>query len=78
MKRYIFNVLLAIDQLFNALLIGYADESFSARSYRLRKYFFWYWTMVLIDRIFFWSKNHCMKSFAAEKYQKHLPAEYRE
>ena len=32
MPRYVFNVLVALDQVFNALLGGYADETISFRS----------------------------------------------
>jgi lysozyme family protein len=73
----VFQVLLALDQLANAVLFGYADESISARCYRLRRYFFWYWSMVLVDRLFFWSKAHCERAFKAEARRHHLPKEYR-
>ena len=77
LTHYIFQVLLAVDQLANALLLGYADESISARAYRLRRYFHWYWTMVLLDKIFFWHKAHCRESYFAEVGRRHLPKEYR-
>ena len=77
MRKYIFHVLLALDQLLNALMFGYADESISARSYRLRRYFVWYWLMVLIDKVFFWHKAHCKESYFAEVDRHHLPKDYR-
>ena len=77
MKTYIENLLLGIDQLFNAFLFGYPDETISARAYRLHKYFFWYWLMQLIDTLFFWKTHHCQQSFFAEKLRRQLPPEYR-
>lgn len=35
MKHYIIQVLIALDQLVNAILGGWADETISARAYRL-------------------------------------------
>ena len=36
MNRYLRNVLVSVDQLANALLAGYPDETLSARSWRCR------------------------------------------
>jgi hypothetical protein len=75
--RYVFNVLLGIDQLANALLGGYADESISARAYRNRKNAFWMQAQLLIDLLFFWSPDHCERAYWAERNQSHLPPEYK-
>ena len=75
--RYAFNVLLGIDQLLNALLGGYADESISARAYRQRSNPFWQQAQLLIDLLFFWSPDHCERSYWAERNHTQLPPEYK-
>lgn len=71
-------VAIAIDQLINALLGGYADETLSARAHRMRvkKQPYWGWTANMIDRGFFWQKAHCEAAYKAEQQRKHLPAEF--
>ena len=64
-------VLIAIDQLFNALLGGYADETLSARAFRTS-----HWLEPVIDALFFWQDRHCYFSYLAEKQRKQLPKEY--
>ena len=80
-------VLLALDQLLNALIppidgtIGYADETISARAYRahrdgkiLGKLF-----MPLIDLLFFWQgPGHCKNAYIKEFERKNYPEEYRQ
>ena len=81
-------VLLALDQLLNALIppidgtIGYADETLSARAYRahrdgkiLGKLF-----MPLIDLVFgLWQgPNHCKNAYIKEFERKNYPEEYRQ
>lgn len=62
---------LAIDQLFNAALGGYADETLSARFYRtnspMQKY---------INAIFF-DPDHCRLSYMAEIERHQFPPAYR-
>lgn len=71
-------VLIAFDQLINALFGGWADETLSARSYRSsEKSFRWYLMMRLIDCLFFWQDAHCYNAYESEKKRNHLPAEYR-
>ena len=70
--------LIALDQLFNTLIyvakdgFGFADETLSARSWRLREQSSLY---VWIDRLF--GENHCKESYESEVLRKHLPSEYR-
>ena len=78
LRRYTFNVLLGIDQLLNAILGGYADESLSARAYRRRSEPLWGVVMKVLDRAFFWHKTHCESAYWAERKGRHLPREYRE
>ena len=71
--------LIAIDQLINAIFGGWADETISARAYRLHaKKTRWYITMRIIDAIFFWQPRHCRQSYVAEQERRQLPPEYRD
>lgn len=69
-----FQVLVALDQLVNALLWGFADETLSARAYRHaeikkdRR-----WPMWIIDHLFFWQDQHCKAAYEAELERAHLP-----
>ena len=65
-------VLIALDQLVNALCGGWADESISARAYRSK----WKIREKIINALFF-DRNHCVDSYLSEKQRNQLPAEYR-
>lgn len=54
MKRYCLNVLIALDQLANALLRGDPDETLSSRAHRMRMKGqpVWGWTASVIDALF--------------------------
>ena len=65
-------ILIAIDQLLNTLLGGMADETLSARAWREQSA----WVAV-IDMLFFWQDNHCLRSYEAEMQRKQMPKEYR-
>ena len=73
--------LIAFDQTLNTLIwlpgdgFGMADETLSARAYRLRDQH--PWLMRSIDLIFFWDDNHCEESYYMEILRHHLPNEYR-
>lgn len=60
--RYGKAVLIGLDQLVNALLGGWPDETLSSRCWRLslagRD-----WPRRLVDRLLFWDRNHCRESF---------------
>lgn len=71
-------ILIAFDQLLNALLGGWADETLSARSWRLSaKYRAMRAVRIVIDAVFFFDKDHCRTSYLSEIERKHLPVEYR-
>lgn len=71
-------VLIAIDQLINARFGGWADETFSARCWRMRRRKKRYAVLVkLINCVFFRQENHCRESFVSERNRGHLPVEYR-
>lgn len=65
-------IAIAIDQLVNALLGGYADETLSARAHRTQSPLERY-----IDAIFFWDENHCRASYLSELERRQLPPQYR-
>lgn len=64
-------VLIALDQLANAILGGSCDETLSARCHRedlaLKR---------LVNALFFWQNNHCYEAYLSELYRKQLPKEY--
>jgi hypothetical protein len=71
--------LIAIDQLLNTLIwvrgdgFGDADETISARAWRLRKNSYAYKT---INVLFFWQEDHCYQAYLSEIERKQLPKEY--
>lgn len=83
-------VLIAIDQVLNTLVwaedegFGMADETLSARAWRLRsRYETWGRFMTVVDTLF-WTQtdeqgiqNHCKASYERERDRKQLPYEYR-
>lgn len=75
-------VLIAFDQLGNALLRGWADETISARAWRKRlKHSGWRRVQVAIDWVFehaFSDPDHCEKSYASERLRLQSPPEVRE
>lgn len=65
-------VLIAIDQLANAIAGGYADETISARAHRCG------WKRA--ERVINWmfcDDQHCAKAYLAEVRRVHLHASYR-
>jgi len=77
-KKYFWNILIGLDQLFNVLLSGYPDETFSARTYRKSTAGQWFWRLLhrLIDRLFFWEAEHCRLSYEREAARGHSPKEF--
>lgn len=76
---YLTEVVLWIDQSFNVLTGGYADETFSARCFRQRhKSDVHAFAYKVVNAIFFWQVDHCHQAFLNEKNRKGLPYEYRE
>ena len=70
---------IALDQLANTIVwipgdgFGYADETLSARAWRLRHSSNAY---RIIDTIFFWQEYHCKEAYQSEVERKHLPRHY--
>lgn len=82
MRHYVFQVLIAFDQLLCTLIGGWADESLSSYAYRLdragklwgricRPAIDWLFR-VLRDE-----QNHCWHAYLAERDRAHLPPEFR-
>ncbi len=73
--------LIAFDQLINTLVyikgdgFGFADETLSARAYRLRELSSTPYR--IINGIFFWQTDHCKEAYESEVNNKQLPWEYR-
>ena len=63
-------VLIALDQLLNAMLGGWADETLSARAHREG------WSR-WIDLLFFWQPEHCKNSYLSEMNRAQMPPVYR-
>lgn len=68
-------ILIALDQLANTLLGGMADETLSARAWRIQSPL-----CPVIDAIFFWDKQgvkgHCQLSYESEVLRSQLPKGY--
>ena len=70
LKRYSYHVVIAIDQLFNALTGGAADETLSSRAYRgaiLAENPKKRWRVLyrVINGLFF-DRNHCKTAYESE------------
>jgi hypothetical protein len=72
-------ILIALDQLLNALLGGYSDETLSARAWRTEQdgKLFGKVFRPLIDMLLFFDPQHCYTSYLSEKERKQLPNHYR-
>ena len=72
-------VLVALDQLLNALLFGYADETLSSRAYRADRdgKVFGRIFRPVIDTLFFWQDRHCYQSYLAEVQRRQLSRNFR-
>lgn len=73
MKAYLLQVLLAIDQLGNTLLGGWADETMSSRAFR-ESGKGWVLLRKVLDRI---QAGHCEQAYYAEQLRLQEPPELR-
>ena len=71
-----FQVLVAVDQLVNTLLGGYADETLSARAHR-RRMRGKGGVAKVIDCLFFWQDEHCKSAYESELERSQLPPSMR-
>ena len=70
-------ILIALDQLVNALFGGWADETLSARCWRCRDRQPFKLLEPVIGRLFF-DPSHCLESYLSERRRFQLPPEYRQ
>lgn len=76
-------LLIALDQLANVLIglvCGYqswSDETLSAKAYRLELERGRTWARKLIDRLFFFDKDHCRTSYESEVLKRQMPPSMR-
>lgn len=70
-------LLIALDQLLNALFGGWPDETLSSRAWRWDISGKRSWPRRLIDLVFFFDRNHCFESFESERLGRQLPPECR-
>ena len=76
MKNYSLQLLIAIDQLLNAVIGGSADETISARAWRENPESF---STKAIDWLFrFSGEDHCYQAYLEEKNRIQLPESYRD
>ncbi|MDE8034638.1 DNA helicase UvrD [Actinobacillus equuli subsp. equuli] len=79
-KSWGYHVLIAIDQLVNALLFGAADETISSRCYRgavLAKEPKLKWRIAykVVNALFF-DSEHCKTAYESEVKRRQYPAEF--
>ena len=77
MRQYTKNILIAFDQLFNALFGGACDETLSSRAHRLKIERGRKIPSMLINALFFWEKDHCKASYESELERLHVPSQMR-
>ena len=74
-KRFLWNVLIGIDQLGNTLLGGAPDETISARAGRGKdKHWYWRWTAKVLNKL---EPGHTNHAIQAEVNHTQLPPEYK-
>nr|WP_027853862.1 hypothetical protein [Marinobacterium litorale] len=76
-------LLIALDQLANCCVyahgegFGMADETLSARCWRLRDHTpRWRRARRVIDALFWWEPDHCRIAHESERLRRHLPPGY--
>jgi len=70
-------VFIALDQLANTLLGGWADETLSSRAYR-RSQKGKHGARRIIDGLFFWQVEHCKNAYYSEINRRQYPADFRD
>lgn len=73
------SVLIALDQLVNALFGGWPDETISSRAWRWELAGVRSWSRRLLDglALILGDKDHCRESFESERLGRQLPPELR-
>lgn len=81
LNKWGYHIIIALDQLCNAILRGASDETLSSRAYRgaiLTPQPKKRWRVIycLIEGLFFWEKYHCKTAFESELTRKQLPKDF--
>ncbi len=73
--NYFAGVAIAADQLLNALIGGWPDETLSSYAHRMREKGqpYWSWTAGAIDFLFFWQSSHCEMAHKEELQRRQAP-----
>lgn len=79
LKHWCLQVLIAIDQVFTALVGGFADETLSSYAWRMeRQRKPWGFMRRVIDWLFAWSgPGHCEDAYIDEVNRRQMPPELR-
>lgn len=75
--RRLKRILIAVDQLANAICNGWPDETLSSRAWRWEKNGKRRWPRMVIDALFFFDPDHCRESYESERLGRQLPPELR-
>ena len=73
-------VLIAVDQLLNALLGNWPDETLSSQAWRWHRNGVRHWPYQAVNALFglFGDKEHCEESYASEVLRRQFPPELRQ
>ncbi|WP_418236842.1 pseudouridine synthase [Desulfovibrio sp.] len=79
MPAYLHGLLVACDQLLNALLGGWPDETLSSRCWRWHVAGVRSWPCRCLDRLaaLFGDREHCRQSYESERTGRQMPPELR-
>lgn len=79
MPGYAYKLLVACDQLLNALLDGWPDETLSSRCWRWHKDDVRSWPCHWLDTLaaLFGDEDHCRSAYDSERRRRQLPPELR-
>ena len=76
LSKYITNVLIGFDQFINTIFFGFPDETISSRAWRCKDAnSFWKVMHSLINKLFFFQKEHCFNAYLAELNRKQIQLE---
>ena len=76
--KYYKKVAIWLDQGINVIFFGgFPDESLSARAWRWHNEGKREWPRKLINKIFFWMKDHCYSAYQNEVMRRQYPPQYR-
>ena len=79
-KEWLLQIAIWFDQGINVFFWGFADETLSARAYRLSRDRGRHWPKKVIDFAFsllFGQVDHCKSAYLSEVTRKQLPPQYR-